>query len=145
MKKVSIEKLAFENATFGYSPDRPIFSNLSFELPLDRNVLITGPAGNGQSTFLKLLAVLRLPQSGSFLINGADTTQMSFEEFLPLRMQIGYTFDYGGLFANRTLMDNMMLPLLYHKICEPEVAEDSNFQISFWRDRQKFLLAFERW
>jgi phospholipid/cholesterol/gamma-HCH transport system ATP-binding protein len=62
-----------------------------------------------------LLAVVHQPQEGSVLINGLDTSQMSFEEFLPLRTKIGYTFDYGGLFANRSLLDNMVLPLLYHK------------------------------
>lgn len=124
MRKVPIERLRFENASFGYSADRPIFKNISFDLPTDRNVLVTGPAGNGQSTFLKLLAVMRQPQSGAFLINGANTTEMSFEEFLPIRMRIGYTFDYGGLFANRSLLDNMTLPLLYHKIYDYDEAKD---------------------
>ena len=62
------------------------------------------------------MAVLVQPQAGRYFINGVDTTELSFEEFLPYRRRIGYTFDYGGLFANRTLFENLALPLLYHKI-----------------------------
>lgn len=119
-----IHTLRLDDVHFGYEgSSKPVFEGMSIELPTDVNVLVTGEAGNGQSTLLKLLAVLVQPQSGSFFINGRDTTQMSFEEFLPYRRKIGYTFDYGGLFANRTLKDNLTLPLLYHKICSPEEAE----------------------
>lgn len=123
-QSLSIQSLVFENAGFAYEGATRIFSELSVELPLGRNVLVTGPAGNGQSTFLKLVAVLLQPEEGSLLINGQNTTEMSFEEFQPLRRLIGYSFDSGGLFANRTLHDNMTLPLLYHKMMEPEMAEE---------------------
>jgi ABC-type transporter Mla maintaining outer membrane lipid asymmetry ATPase subunit MlaF len=115
--------LGFENATFAYEGAAPVFENLTLDLPLNKNILVTGPAGQGQSTLLKLMAVLLQPQSGKFLINGLNTTDMSFEEFQGLRRRIGYTFDLGGLMANRTLLDNLTLPLLYHKIETPERAE----------------------
>jgi ABC-type transporter Mla maintaining outer membrane lipid asymmetry ATPase subunit MlaF len=117
---ISIQSLHFREANFSYSTGAKIFSNLNYELPMGRNILVCGPPGNGQSTFLKLLAVMVQPQSGEYLINGLNTTDMSFEEFLPFRKKIGYTFDYNGLFANRTLHDNLALPLMYHKSCEPQ-------------------------
>lgn len=110
----TIESIELKNVTFSYSHQKPVFENLSLELPVGQNILIRGEPGEGTSTFLKLLAVVHQPQAGQVLINGLDTSQMSFEEFLPHRMQIGYTFDYGGLFANRSLLDNLTLPLLYH-------------------------------
>lgn len=119
-----IESLSFKSMSFSYDEGPQVIRDLTFDIPVGKTVLVTGPAGNGQSTFLKLLAVLVQPQSGQYLINGLDTTQMSFEEFLPLRKRIAYTFDYGGLFANRTLRDNLTLPLLYHKICSPDEAND---------------------
>ena len=120
----TIESFQFENASFGYDRHRPIFKDLNFQLPLEKTLLVTGPAGNGHSTFLKLLALLVQPTSGAMKINGYDTTQMSFEEFQPLRRLMSYTFDLGGLFANRTLLDNLTLPLLYHNICSRDEAED---------------------
>ena len=118
----SIETLTLKDMTFGYEANRNVFTDLSYELPTGKNIYLTGGAGNGQSTLLRLLAVLLQPQKGSYLINGHDTSQMSFEEFLEFRKKIGYTFDFGGLFANRTLHDNLVLPLLYHKITSPEEA-----------------------
>lgn len=120
--KATFESMRFENATFNYDGGASVFSDLTFDLPLNRVVLIGGAPGGGQSTFLKLLSVLLQPQKGSFLINGQNTTNMSFEEFLMYRLRIGYSFDYGGLFANRTLHENLTLPLLYHKICSAEEA-----------------------
>jgi phospholipid/cholesterol/gamma-HCH transport system ATP-binding protein len=117
-----IQSLRLEKLTFGYMNSAPVFSNLEFDMPLGENIFITGHAANGQSTLLKLLAVVVQPQTGHYFINDQDTTAMSFIEFLPLRKAIGYSFDYGGLFSNRTLRDNLTLPLLYHKISSFEEA-----------------------
>ncbi|HVK61695.1 MAG TPA: ATP-binding cassette domain-containing protein [Bdellovibrionales bacterium] len=111
----TIKSLRFEGMSFGYSSERRIFENVTCEIPVDRIVMIEGERGGGQSTLLKLIGVLMQPHSGAFLVNGLNTTHMSFEEFLPIRRLISYTFDYGGLFANRTLRDNLTLGLLYHK------------------------------
>lgn len=119
-----IESLKFDGATFSYEgAPKPVFKDVSIDLPLGKNIWVTGQAGHGQSTFLKLMAAIVQPQSGRYLINDCDTTEMSFEEFLPFRKKIGYTFDLGGLFANRTLLDNLTLPLLYHKISSRDEAE----------------------
>lgn len=121
---MQIESIRFQDVTYAYDPTlAPVFEKMSFDMPVTSPIFITGSGGSGLSTLLKLLAVLIQPQSGHYFINGQDTTEMSFEEFLPMRMQIGYSFDFGGLFANRTLHDNLTLPLLYHKICTPEEAD----------------------
>ena len=120
---LTISSLQFVGARFSYEDQAPIFSDLSMSISTGKNVFVTGPHGSGQSTFLKLVGVLLQPQKGQYLINGQDTSQMSFEEFLPYRHLIGYTFDYGGLFANRTVLQNLTLPLLYHKLKSFEEAE----------------------
>jgi phospholipid/cholesterol/gamma-HCH transport system ATP-binding protein len=120
---MKIETLRFEKARFAYEEEQIVFQSLEVEVPTNACLFVSGPNGSGQSTFLKLLAVLVQPQSGHYFINGIDTTNMSFEEFLPYRRKIGYTFDYGGLFSNRTLLDNLALPLVYHKISTEEEAE----------------------
>lgn len=124
MAKVdSIESLKFNLARYSFEPERPLFDSMTLEVPMNRNIYVTGPASAGKSTFLKLLAVLIQPEAGSYLVNGQDSSQMSFEEFLPYRLKIGYSFDFGGLFANRTILDNLTLGLLYHNVCSREEAE----------------------
>jgi ABC-type transporter Mla maintaining outer membrane lipid asymmetry ATPase subunit MlaF len=57
-------------------------------------------------------------------------------------MQIGYSFDYGGLINNRSLLDNMMLPLLYHKTLPQKEAKERVEEMLSTFDLMKF--AHER-
>lgn len=120
---VKIDSVAFKDMVFGYDGIAPLFDRVAFEMPCGSNTLVTGSSGAGKSALLKILAGLLVPKAGSYLINGQDVCQMSFEEFLPFRKRIGYGFDYGGLLANRTLWDNLMLPLQYHNDVGFEEAE----------------------
>ena len=85
--------------------------------------MIRGAQGAGSSTLMQILAGLQTPTLGSYLINGVPVENMSFEEFLPFRLRMGYAFDMGGLLSNRTLFENLVLPLNYHKTCSPQDAE----------------------
>ncbi|PWU15881.1 MAG: ABC transporter ATP-binding protein [Bdellovibrio sp.] len=111
-----ILSLRFENLTFAYPNEAPLFESASFEFPMNEIVWILSENGAGRSTLLQLLAVLLSPQRGAFLINEQDTTPMTFEEFLPYRLNIGYGFDLGGVIHNRTMLENLMLPLIYHEV-----------------------------
>lgn len=105
------------------SKEKVVFENLSYNFGLDDNYLIDGTMGSGRSSIMKVLAGLLIPGQGSYFINNEDVLLMSFEEFLPYRLHIGYSFDYGGLLANRTLKDNLLIPLLYHKLVSSGEAE----------------------
>ena len=121
---MKIESLKFEGVTFAHEGQDPILYNADFEFPLNEIIWVNSEVGAGKSSLLQVLAGLQMPQSGKYYINGQNVVDMSFEEFLPFRLEIGYAFDYGGLISNRTLFDNLMLPLLYHKILEPEQAKE---------------------
>ena len=73
---------------------------------------------------MRLLAGLEQPTRGAYLINGKNVGEMSFEESLPYRLAIGYGYDYGGLIHNRTLKDNVLLPLIYHKLVSEKEAHE---------------------
>lgn len=136
-----IEMIEFKNLSFSYDKTLTVFKDASCAVPMNCNVLVDGVSGTGRSTFLKILAGLALPSSGSYLINDKDTCQMSFEEFLPYRKKIGYSFDFGGLFANRTLFDNLMLPLLYHnEVSYKEASErvtELMHRFNIWEGRDR--------
>jgi ABC-type transporter Mla maintaining outer membrane lipid asymmetry ATPase subunit MlaF len=112
---MKIESLKFEGVSFSHEGQDPVVANVEFDFPMNEILWVKAEEGAGKSSLLQILAGLQMPQSGQFLINGQNVCEMSFEEFLPYRLQIGYSFDYGGLINNQTLFDNMMLPLLYHK------------------------------
>ena len=82
------------------------------------------PGGGGRSLLLRILAGLARPQSGKYLINGENVLEMSFEEFMGYRLSIGYGFDMGGLLNNKTLSENLLLPLEYHKLIPSDEARE---------------------
>jgi len=121
---MKIESLKFEGVSFTHEGQDPIVQNVEFDFPMNEILWVKAEEGAGKSSLLQILAGLQIPQSGKYLINGENVVDMSFEEFLPYRLQIGYSFDYGGLINNRTLFDNLMLPLLYHKTVSPKEAKE---------------------
>lgn len=124
MSKPLIESLRFENLTFAYENSEPLFSHLDFDFPMNRLVWLNAESGQGRSSLLQLLGALRFPESGHFCLNDMKVTEMSFEEFLPYRLKIGYGFDFGGLLNNKSIFENLTLPLMYHKILSPEKAAE---------------------
>lgn len=118
-----VRHLTFENVSYGFEgAEFPIFENISFEMPTSKAVWVRSPGGRGKTTLLRLLAGLISPQQGRYLINGEAVSEMSFEEFLPYRLGIGYSFDFGGLINNKSLAENLLLPLLYHNLIPREEA-----------------------
>ncbi|SNX81929.1 probable Iron-sulfur clusters transporter ATM1, mitochondrial [Melanopsichium pennsylvanicum] len=84
--KVTGGEIRFENVTFGYHPDRPIFKNISFTVPAGYKTAFVGPSGCGKSTIFRLLFRFYEPQSGKIYIDGQDITKVSLES---LRRHVG--------------------------------------------------------
>lgn len=122
--KPHIEKIRFEQISFAYEGTDPVFDSIDFDFPTNEIVWVrAGHSGAGRSTLLQIMAGMIVPTKGAYFINDQNICEMSFEEFLPYRLSIGYAFDMGGLLHNRTLFENLMLPLLYHKMMPPRDAE----------------------
>lgn len=130
-----------EAVSFKYAAGNQVFDDVSLSLPMGKIMHVTGPSGHGQSTLLKILALLSAPTTGTIRVNGEPVSEMTFEEFLPWRIEIGYTFEGGGLLANRTLEENLILPHLYHNLSEPDEVKESIRSIA---KRFKFDAFLER-
>ena len=117
-----IEKMQFENVSFRYHSRMPLFTDLNFDFPMNTTVRVVSEGAEGKSTLLQLMAGLVVPNSGRFLLNGLSVGDMSFEELLPYRLNIGYGFDSGGLIHNRTIEENILLPLFYHRTMSGRLA-----------------------
>ncbi|KAI6125090.1 P-loop containing nucleoside triphosphate hydrolase protein [Pisolithus croceorrhizus] len=78
--------IRFENVTFGYHPDRPIFRNLSFTVPAGKKVAIVGPSGSGKSTVFRVLFRFYDPWSGRILIDDQNIQDVQLES---LRQHVG--------------------------------------------------------
>lgn len=127
-----LESFRFEGLTYAHEGNDPILKSCDFAFPPGEILWLKSSEGAGKTSLLQILAGLLIPQSGSYYMNEENVLDMSFEEFLPYRLRIGFTFDYGGLINNRTLEDNLLLPLVYHKLMS---EADAKLRVRGWIKR----------
>jgi len=96
-------RIAFEEVSFGYSPDRTILRNVSFAIEPREKVAVVGTSGAGKSTLVKLLFRFYDPVGGRILIDGQDIRQVSQAS---LRRAIGIVPQDTVLF-NDSIFENV--------------------------------------
>ncbi|AFU99958.1 ABCB family ABC transporter ATP-binding protein/permease [Simiduia agarivorans] len=96
-------RVSFEQVSFGYSPERSLIDNLSFEVEPRQKLAIVGPSGAGKSTLFKLLFRFYDIQSGCIRIDGQDISQVSQHS---LRQAIGVVPQDTVLF-NTSIVENV--------------------------------------
>jgi putative ABC transport system ATP-binding protein len=86
-------------------------------------VTLTGPAGAGKSTLLSVVGLLLRPTAGSYLLNGLEVTRLGDRDRTALRgRMIGRVFQRPQLLPARSVLDNVMLPVLYTGLRRQERA-----------------------
>ncbi|HEX8715208.1 MAG TPA: ABC transporter ATP-binding protein [Solirubrobacteraceae bacterium] len=76
-----VEQVSFERVTFGYHADRPVLSEITFDVAGGEVIGIIGPSGAGKSTLVQLLLQLRRPDSGRYEINGVAADRYAREDW----------------------------------------------------------------
>jgi ABC-type multidrug transport system fused ATPase/permease subunit len=90
-------KVAFENVTFGYAPEKPALENISFEAKPGQIIGIFGMTGAGKSTLLGMLPRFYDPKEGRILIDGNDLRDLELDAY---RRQVGIVYQESFLFSN---------------------------------------------
>ncbi len=85
--------------------------NISFTIQLGELVAVTGHSGAGKSTLLKLIAAIERPTRGSIIINGQNTSSLRPAAIPYLRRNFGLVFQDHKLLFERTVFENVLLPL----------------------------------
>jgi phospholipid/cholesterol/gamma-HCH transport system ATP-binding protein len=91
-----------------------ILDNISFQIEKNTTTVITGGLGSGKSTLLKLISGIMPADSGKLYINGKSYSSMSFSKIKEFRKKNGFVFQDSALWANKSLYQNLELPLQYH-------------------------------
>jgi phospholipid/cholesterol/gamma-HCH transport system ATP-binding protein len=103
--------------------DVPILEDISFSAREGETMAIVGESGTGKSTILKLLLRLLVPDRGRVLIDGADITNLTFEEALGIRQKMGMVFQGAALFDSMTVFENVAYPLREHTQMDDDEIE----------------------
>ncbi|MEV4569065.1 ABC transporter ATP-binding protein [Nonomuraea sp. NPDC049419] len=96
-------RVAFENVSFSYNPDRPLIENLSLTVEPGQTVAIVGPTGAGKTTLVNLIMRFYEVTGGRITLDGVDISEMSREE---LRSNIGMVLQDTWLFGG-TIAENI--------------------------------------
>lgn len=86
--------------------------NISFNLDAGEMAFLTGHSGAGKSTLLKLISVMEKPTAGKVAINGVDVSSIKYNQIPYMRRNIGMIFQNHNLLKDRTVFDNVALPLI---------------------------------
>jgi len=103
--------IIFDQVSKRYPGGYEALKNLSFEINAGEMVYLTGHSGAGKSTLLKLVAAIERPNSGSVLVNGHNIKSMKAAAVPFLRQNIGIVFQDHKLLYDRSVFDNVLLPL----------------------------------
>lgn len=109
---------------FLHHPDfgGPLLENLDFAIRPGEIQALTGPSGSGKSSALALALGAGLPTRGEVHVNGANISALDSDGIAHLRTRIGWVPQQGGLVSNLTLIENLALPLRWHRRLDDAAA-----------------------
>ena len=103
--------IRFDRVSKRYPPGVDALCNLSFDVADRQMVLVSGHSGAGKSTLLKLIAAVETCTSGAVLVGGQNVGGLARAALPYLRRRIGMVFQDQKLLFDRTVFENVMLPL----------------------------------
>lgn len=100
---------------FSEELETPVLHEIDLTIQEEEFVSIMGPSGSGKSTLMHILGFLDQPTSGKYLFRGEQTRTMTDDELAAIRAtRVSFVFQAFNLLPRTSVLDNVMLPLLYH-------------------------------
>lgn len=104
-----------------YFPGPDALLDVSVKIPKGMMAFLTGRSGAGKSTFLKLISGLDRPTSGQIRIAGRDLNRLNPRQLAHLRRKMGLVFQEPHLLMDRTVSENVALPLIISGVRQDEI------------------------
>ena len=101
------------DVTFGYGT-RPVLSGLSLAVPRGKVTALMGASGGGKTTVLRLIGGQQRAQQGQVLLDGNDIGPMDEAQLYAARRRMGMLFQFGALFTDLSVFENVAFPLREH-------------------------------
>ena len=115
--------IEMRGVTCGYG-DRAILENVDISLPRGKVIGVMGTSGGGKTTLLRLIGRQLSPLSGQVLFDGIDLAGLDRKGLYDLRRRMGMLFQFGALFTDLSVFDNVAFPLREHTDLSESMIRD---------------------
>ena len=113
-----------DHVTFGYDPSRTILNDVSLRFQRGKVTAILGGSGCGKTTLLRLIGGVHAPVRGSVRFDGEVVDTRNPEQLFRLRRRLGMLFQFGALFTDLSVFENVAFPLREHTDLDETMIRD---------------------
>ncbi len=113
--------IRFQQVSKAYRGGRQALQKVDFHLRKKEMIFLGGHSGAGKSTLLKLICAMERPSDGSIYFNGHEITQISNKDIPFLRRNIGIVFQDHRLLMDRSIFENVALPMRIESATENDI------------------------
>jgi len=108
---------------FGYG-ERIILDGISLKVPRGKVTALMGASGGGKTTVLRLIGGQYRAQSGSLTFDGQEVAALNANDLYAVRRRMGMLFQFGALFTDLSVFDNVAFPLREHTDLHEDMVRD---------------------
>jgi phospholipid/cholesterol/gamma-HCH transport system ATP-binding protein len=112
------------DVTFGYGGSRKVLDGLSLTVPRGKVTALMGASGGGKTTVLRLIGGQFRAQQGEVLFDGQFVGKLRHTELFAARRRMGMLFQFGALFTDLNVFENVAFPLREHTDLPEELLRD---------------------
>lgn len=133
--------ILFQEVSKKYGNDYSALEGVTFTIPKGEFAYLIGPTGSGKTTIFRLIIRDLIPTGGSIMLGEWDIIKLPKKNIPTLRRKVGVIFQDLKLLFDRTVAENVMLPLLFSGVSEEEArrrAEESLLEVDLGDNFDKF-------
>ena len=116
--------ITVEDVTFGYDASRMILSDITARFKRGKVTAIMGGSGCGKTTLLRLIGGVHAASKGSITFDGEKINPRDREQLFRIRRRLGMLFQFGALFTDLTVFENVAFPLREHSNLPESMIRD---------------------
>ncbi len=118
---VDVESVSY---SYDHAGQRPVLKGVSMRVPRGRMVAIMGASGSGKTTLLRLIGGQIAPAQGAVRVAGQVVHQLDTEGLYAMRRRMSMLYQFGALFTDMTVFENVAFPLREHTGLPERIVRD---------------------